>query len=347
MSRQVFNLISLFAGAGGLEIAACSTGKVQKILSTDFNATFLETTRVNLPEHYPTVMHDTLAADVRELSGQKLIEIQGDQPDLVMGGPPCDDFTRFGRHRGMSGDKGPLIFEYLRIVDELQPRCFLFENVANLAQQFRQIFEDFLQHADAMDYHVNWRLLPAADYGSPTMRKRIIAVGWQRSHRVDKRAFEFPEPTHGDQQQPNLFNVATKPLATVGDVLADLPDVTEPRAAQYYNHTGRTHRPKTVEHIKTVPQGIHMKKSFRYRAPWNGLCSSLTAGLDDSTKSYIHPFYHREMSVREYARLQGFPDSWVFQGTHHNGIKQVANAVPIPLGKAVLTSVMEALYENA
>jgi DNA (cytosine-5)-methyltransferase 1 len=344
--KRKLNIISLFAGAGGLEIAASSTGRVRKIISTDSNTTFLETTKVNMPGHFPDVKHEAISADIRELQGKDLLDLLGAKPDLVMGGPPCDDFTHFGRRMGMGGDKGPLIFEYLRLVSELQPRCFLFENVPNLAQQFRDVFEEFLRQSEILGFSKEWRLLSAANFGAPTMRKRVIAVGWDQCARMDRKDFEFPIPTHGNQSEPDLFGQSLRPYATVSDVLANLPDVKIGEEIKFYNHTGRTHRPKTVEHIKTVPQGVHIKQSYRYRAPWDGLCRSLTAGLDDSTKSYIHPLYHREMSVREYARLQGFPDTWVFQGTHHNGIKQTANAVPIFLGKAILSNILFALCNN-
>jgi DNA (cytosine-5)-methyltransferase 1 len=89
--------------------------------------------------------------------------------------------------------------------------------------------------------------------------------------------------------------------------------------------------------------GKKVRKSFRYRAPWSGLIQSLTAGRDDSTKAYLHPLYHREMTVREYARLHMFPDSWVFAGTANNGIKQVANSVPLPLGEAVIAAAVSNL----
>ena len=130
------------------------------------------------------------------------------------------------------------------------------------------------------------------------------------------------------------------PYVSVGDVLKDLPDNCEPTALNFNNHTARIHRPSTIEHFKTIPQGIQVKKSYRYRAPWDGPSHSLTAGMDSSTKSYIHPIYHREMSVREYARIHGFPDTWIFSGTRSNGLKQVANAVPVLLAESVLRSII-------
>ena len=184
-------------------------------------------------------------------------------------------------------------------------------------------------------------MLSAPEYGSPTQRKRLFVVGFE--DRSLAQSFRLPLPTHGEQTEDLLDGVTPlKPFATVGIALGDLPDAG-PEDGKIFNHTGRSHRPATIDHIKTVPQGIAVSKSFRYRAPWAGLCRSLTAGMDNGTKSYLHPIYHREMSVREYARLHGFPDSWRFSGNHHNGIKQIANAVPIQLGHAVARSVCQLL----
>jgi DNA (cytosine-5)-methyltransferase 1 len=330
-------IVSLFAGAGGLEIAACSTGNVKRIVSTDSNATFLKTTETNMATHFPEVEHVALVADVSELTVEKLRELAGGQVDVVMGGPPCDDFTKFGRRSGVAGGKGALIHEFRRLVCALKPSVFLFENVPNLAQQFTEPFGRFLSLWIEDNWHHSWQVLKASDYGAPTQRKRIIMVGSRNGVILER--FLFPRPTHGDgNRQMSLFEAEERlSPVTVGDVLAGLPDAGSPEAKRMgvMNHTARNHRPATVAHIKTIPPAKFVPKSRRYRAPWDGLCWSLTAGTDDSTKSYIHPVLDREMSVREYARIHCFPDTWFFEGSLNNGIKQVANAVPIPLGVAV------------
>jgi DNA (cytosine-5)-methyltransferase 1 len=340
--QRKLRIVSLFSGAGGLEIAACRTGKVEAIVSTDSNATFLSTLERNMPTHFTDVRHSAVACDAKELTGSSLKTLLGETPDIVMGGPPCDDYTKFGKRRGFDGKKGPMIFEFLRVIEELNPDCFVFENVPNLVQQFKSVFERFINHISSMNYHSKWALLRARDYGAPTQRTRVFVVGWKTAHFND--LFRFPNPTHGAPSEIELFTQyegRLTPFRFVRDVLGSLPDVKTVAAEQFLNHTGRTHRLSTIEHMKSVPIGKNIKESFRYRAPWEGLCQSLTAGMDDSTKSYIHPHYHREMSVREYARLHLFPDTWNFSGTHHNGIKQVANSVPIPLGEAVLAAVIQ------
>ena len=348
-AERKVRIVSLFSGAGGLEIAACRTDLVEAIASTDSNATFLSTVERNMPTHFPEVRHAAIVADAKELKGQIMRDLLGAAPDIVMGGPPCDDYTQFGKRRGIAGDKGPLIFQFLRLVDELSPTCFVFENVPNLARQFKDVFQSFLKQTQEIGYYLKWSILKACDYGSPTLRSRVLVVGWKDPQ--DSCRFQFPSPKYGDPIESSLLAHSgnlLKPYVYVRDVLDGLPDTCDPSSGFVLNHTGRPHRPETIEHLKTVPQGKNIRRSYRYRAPWEGLSQSLTAGVDYATKSYIHPLYHREMTVREYARLHSFADTWEFIGTHHNGVKQVANSVPIPLGEAVLTAVIRnILAQNA
>lgn len=336
-------VVSLFAGAGGLDIAFCETGRVAELFSTDSHPVFLQTIINNLPKHFPKVCHRHLVADARKLTGTEICGVFPGPIDLVIGGPPCDDFTSFGLKRGMGGEKGPIIFEYARLIGELKPRAFLFENVPNLQTMCSEGFEELLKRLSGHGYSVTHQNLAACDFGAPTVRQRLFAVGFRSG--VGASCFAFPSRTHGQIGESDLFNStpAIQPFFTVGEALAGLPDAKTPEAERYLNHTGRFHRPETIEHMMTVPQGVAISKSYRYRPALNGLSRSLTAGVDHSTKSYLHPIYHREMSVREYARLHVFPDSWDFAGTHHNGIKQVANAVPIPLGRVLATAVVKSL----
>jgi DNA (cytosine-5)-methyltransferase 1 len=346
--RQTAHLriVSLFAGAGGLDIAFCETGAVSEMFSTDSQSVFLQTVVDNLPTHFPKVRHSHLVVDARTLVASEVLNAIASPIDLVIGGPPCDDFTTYGLKRGMDGEKGPIIFEFARLVGELKPRAFLFENVPSLRGMCSQGFEELLKRLSAHGYSVAHQTLSACDFGAPTVRQRIFVGGFKNG--LGNGAFNFPTKTHGETTQSDLFDSQSTalPFVTVKDVLADLPDVEGQKSAKYLNHTGRVHRTETIRHMMTVPQGAATSKSFRYRLPLDGLSRSLTAGTDNSTKAYLHPIYHREMSVREYARIHGFPDTWVFSGTRDNGIKQVANAVPIPLGRAVAGSLLNCLSKN-
>ncbi len=329
-------VVSLFAGAGGLEIALCQTLPVEAIISTDSNATFLRTTQVNMPSHFPNVRHSAIAADVRTLQGKDFLDRLGGQCDLVMGGPPCDDFTKYGRRLGLAGDKGPLIFEFARLILEIKPSVFLFENVPNILRAAAKGYGDMQTILEQGGYKLAWKKLRADHFGAPTVRERIFL--WGISSKKDHLP-SFPEPTHAPSTDSNLLSTIAelKKCVTVGEVLGSLPDTDSPEANNILNHVPRRHRPGTIEGFKNIPPGGFERGSYRYRAPWSGPCWSLTAGLDDSTKAHLHPCHHREMTVREYARIHGFPDTWHFAGTNENGTKQVANSVPIALGQAVIS----------
>jgi len=348
LHKKKLNVVSLFSGAGGLDFAACKTGFVNKLFSSDSNEIFLQTTINNLAEYFPDVKHQHLLVDVKELNGDTISRTLGSTDiDLLIGGPPCDDFTPAGKKRGMLGNKAPLIFHFARIVSEIKPSAFLFENVPNLQKMCGTAFNRLLKMFEDAGYFIQSKILESRSYGVPSIRKRLFVVGYRSQELAGK--FCFPHPTHGENEreakQLKLFKIADNlhNYVTVKDVLQDLPDVTESKAALYRNHCARNHRPATIEHLKTIPQGVAVSKSYRYRAPWEGLSRSLTAGLDNSAKAYIHPCRHREMTVREYARIHGFPDDWEFAGRLDSGLKQVANAVPIPLGSAVMTALCSIL----
>lgn len=345
-NKDGLTVVSLFSGAGGLDIAACNTGNVCDLFSTDSNELFLGTLRVNLPRHFPKIKHQCLVADAHQLRGDEIRISLRSQPDILIGGPPCEDFTTFGKKRGEKGKKAPLVLEYARLLNELRPRAFIFENVPNLNKQFKKYFNRILRNFSEADYRYQWACLKAYEFGAPTMRERIFVVGFLEKSLMD--SFSFPQPTHTkDITQLPLLDSPTilRPCVTVGQVLSNLPDVGDPEARRFINHSGRNHRPSTIEHLKTIPQGVAVHKSYRYRASWDGLCRSLTAGGDEGSKAYIHPHYHREMTVREYARIHGFPDTWEFAGSFDRGLKQVANAVPIQMGTAVLNRLTSVLLE--
>ena len=341
-------VVSLFAGAGGLDIAACQTGKVGRLFSTDSNGTFLQTVINNIPKHFPKVRHCHLVSDAHAVTGDTVRKAFGvGCIDLVIGGPPCDDFTSAGQKKGALGNKSPLIFQYARMIKEMRPRAFLFENVPNLKRMCGPLFDELQNKLSDLGYSLKTSILEASAFGVPSIRKRIFIAGFDDNEAAS--SFAFPQATHGaSHSQELLFSPkhGIKPFVTVGDVLSDLSDASPLNSGMHLNHTARLHRPETVEHLKSVPQGIAVNRSYRYRAPWLGLCRSLTAGLDDSAKAYIHPIYHREMTVREYARIHGFPDTWEFSGKLDNGLKQVANAVPVPLGCAVLGQLVWTLLKG-
>ena len=229
MTLPGLKVVSLFAGAGGLDIAFCNTGRVANLFSTDSNPVFLDTIVRNLPKHYPEVTHSHLAIDARDLTGSCIESLTGPEIDLVIGGPPCDDFTSQGKQQGFAGEKGPLIFEFSRIVKDLRPSAFLFENVPNLESMFNEGYRNLLSLFHKYGYETYSEILSASAFGAPTMRKRLFISGFRRD-RFPEPWGGFPEPSHSVNCHEGELFQSLLPAVTMRMALANLPDVTDKKS---------------------------------------------------------------------------------------------------------------------
>ncbi|MCR9024536.1 DNA cytosine methyltransferase [Aeromonas caviae] len=365
--------IELFAGAGGLmlglEMAGFST-----LVATEVHPDPCKTLQRNFPE-VPVV-----CKDIRELSGKDLLEAAGKELgceiDLIAGGPPCQGFSNAGL-KDPDDPRNTLIGEFIRIVEEVRPRFFLMENVEGLKNLHQgKLFNKVLERFQKTGYTITWKVLFAADYGVPQMRKRLFIVGSR-----DNERFEFPSPTHFsyDDIQKGLFESPKKPYVTVGDALGDIPPINQgeitdryekgPKteyeklmregAVRIYNHQASKHKKETMEYYSLLPPGgiwqdipehLRKKKQGMQRWPLDGLSRTITTEPTD----FIHPVLHRIPTIRELARIQSFPDNYEFLGQRTTGNKmrrlgycaqsqQVGNAVPPLLAKAVGTAIFNLL----
>jgi DNA (cytosine-5)-methyltransferase 1 len=239
----------------------------------------------------------------------------------------------------------------MRLVAELEPRAFLLENVAQVAQaRGRHLVREFTK----LDYRLVGHFYVAADYGVAQSRQRFVLVGMRHDERG---RFTVPEPT-------------TPVWPTVGAALGDLPeppaDYREHR--EYSNHQAARVTAINIERFSHVPEGggwqdipwdlrlachktVDVKRGgwpdVYGRLRWDGQCPTITGGFDSFTRGrYGHPHSDRPLTPREAARLQGFPDDFVFAGTRYDVRHQIGNAVPVPLAEVLGTEVARALSAN-
>ena len=325
------NILSIFSGCGGLDYAAASIFPDAQIISIERDKVYAATLKENLVRHFPDVKHSMVQDDIVNVKKTDILSRNFQTVDLLIGGPPCEDFTTFGKTNGITGKTGFLIFEFLRMVREVNPSVFIFENVPNLTKVIGNQFEDFLSRFRNLGYTINFDILCAGDFGAATTRKRLFIVGTKDSN----HQYLFPAPTHKLDINDNNSAHPLMKTPTLISVIEDLVDKSEKDIA---NHQSANHRQETIKKYDDMTPGTNGGRSFVWRAKAELPCRSLIAGSDTNCKAYIHPLLPREMTVREYGRIQGFPDSWVFSGTRQKGLKQVANSVPIPLGKAILSN---------
>lgn len=310
---------SLFCGGGGLDLGLRWAG-VNVAVASDIVVTYCATVERNLPETR------TLVRDVTHVRGKDLLaSLHRKRIDLIVGGPPCQAFSILGRRGSFRDSRGQLVFDYCRLIKEVRPRAFLFENVPGLLTLNRgadwQRLLDYLQAETG--YELHHTVLNAADFGAPQIRKRLFIIGFRG--RVD---FRFPEPTHRNPQDSSLFQMHLPTWLPCDVVFGRLDGVP--------NHDIRQHGDRVRTRYTRIPPGGRDKTDHSDRLALGKLAGTVLVGSKaGGGRPHIHPTEHRVITVREAARLQSFPDWYVFEGGSTEQYRQVGNAVPPLLAQAV------------
>lgn len=309
-----YKAVSLFAGGGGLDLGLSFAGFATSF-ATDLEESLCETIRFNFPEAI------TEAIDIRDLTGKHIFRVTGSKEfDLLAGGPPCQSFSILGQRNSFKDPRGALVYEYVRLINELKPKAFVFENVPGLLTLNRgKDWSELLQYfKEETGYSIHSHLLNAANYGIPQIRQRVIVVGF-RSH---KSQFKFPPPkfANPDRKVSLLDNhlPAWLPSKLALEDLDNLP-----------NHRIRPHGERVRNRYSLVPPGTRDKVDHTDRInPEKPSGTVLVGSKAGGGRPFIHPYEPRHLTVREAARLQSFPDWYVFQATDTWQYRSVGNAVP-------------------
>lgn len=346
-----FNVIDLFCGAGGLSYGFECAG-FDVLIGIDNDAKALETFELN---------HNgakSICGDITQITYEKDIKplLDGKQIDVIIGGPPCQGMSLSGP-RKFDDPRNRLYLSYIRLVQEIQPKAFVIENVPGLVTLFGgKIKDSIIEKFTAMGYRVKYKILCAADYGVPQRRRRVIFIGTQTG------MYEYPLPS--------------SKVVTCSMALSDLPslesDLGEERAEYalppqnsyqklmrkhsevVLNHVAANHSEKVKKIIALVPDGGNYKnlpeeyKSTRnFHVAWTRFASDKPAPtIDTGHRHHFHYRYNRVPTVRECARLQSFPDDFCFLGNKTQQFRQVGNAVPPLMAKKIAEQVKKMLEEN-
>lgn len=323
------NILSLFSGCGGLDLGFEQVGGYHTVWANDFKHEACESFR----RHFGDII---VEGDIERIDPYNDNTIP--QCDLILGGFPCQDFSIIWKQPGLEGTRGNLYKSFLRFVDAKKPLAFVAENVkgiltANGKRAIRQIIEDF-QNIEP-GYVVIPHLYNFADYGVPEFRERVLIVGIRSDTGFD---FHHPKPTHGDKE-------GLLPYVTVGDAFAGVENVP-------YNNEHLRITARTEKVISLIPEGGNFT-AIPTDSPYyvKGMISHVyrRVKLDEPSKTIIaqggggtwgyHYPENRPLTNRERARIQSFPDDFVFCGSTTEVRRQIGNAVP-PVG---VHSVAEAL----
>lgn len=339
--------ISLFSGAGGLDLGVEAAGFTTK-LCTDFDDHCCQTLKLNQELHHGGFLSEATIKqmNIKDYPAEAILAdagLKSGEVDLVYGGPPCQAFSVFGKRQGINDPRGTLLWDYIRVIKGIKPRCFIFENVGGLLTiDEGKIFEMLLHELSTdesgnQQYSLSYALLNTAAFGVPQYRQRVILYGICGK---DATPIAMPNATHYTQPEAPIAGLLAP--VTVGDALRGLPLEPTPDIP---NHIGRVHGQAVTERYRTMSYGERDSKTRINKLDPNKPSYTIVVGSDKGGgKGHIHPFVPREVTPRESARMQTFPDCWVFTGTSRHPIRQVGNAVPPLFGGVVASNLLREAF---
>lgn len=342
MEKTSLNVVDLFCGCGGLSLGFIKAG-YNVILGVDNDLAALETFKANHSgaEAYNIDLSDSsFLKEIYNVTKNKKI-------DVIIAGPPCQGFSLTGS-RNFDDKRNVLYLAVIAAVKKIKPKAFLIENVPGLAALYGgQVKDEIIRRLKESGYNVTMNILCAADYGVPQMRKRVFFVGLEKS----LGQFEFPPKTHSSDNYVSCADAISdlpsreNGLGEEEDDYENLPITSYQRelrgnCRKLYNHTATNHTEIVKNVIKLVPEGGDYRdlpkgvgEHRKFNEAWtryHGNRPSHT--IDTGHRNHFHYKYNRVPTIRENARLQSFPDSFVFCGTKTQQNRQVGNAVPPLMG---------------
>lgn len=346
------DVISLFSGGMGLDIGLMQTG-LNVVVCQDFDKTCANTIRAN--------GHKVIEGDIRDVRPETVLANTGlhiGEPFLICGGPPCQPFSTAGKRLGINDPRGSLFMDFIRMISYIRPRFFVMENVKGLIsaplktegdnKDRKKVIDVILAEFDKLGYKTVYGVLDAVNYGVPQFRERFVMIGSR-----DGEDIFLPYPTHFSKHQNPEYR-----WRTLNDAFFGLTETGE---------CGKIGLSR-IQYLKLVPEGGNWKNlpadiveeamggayesgggkvGFYRRLSFSQPSPTLTTAPAQKATMLCHPTEDRPLSVREYARIQQFPDDWIITGTTAEKYKQIGNAVPTGLAKAIGMAILSVANGDA
>ena len=320
--KNKLRYIDLFSGAGGFSLGFDNKG-FQNVFSIDIEPNFCKTYKYNFSNH------QLIEKDICELSDSEIEYLKNSQNvDVVIGGPPCQGFSIAGNigRKFIDDPRNRLFKEFVRVVKVIKPKFFVMENVARLythnkGETRKEIIKDF----ERLGYKVDCKILNSADYGVPQVRKRVIFIGSKESEKI-----EFPT-----KEIDNYISVK--------EALSSYPKLESGEESAIPNHIAMSHSEQMLNKmsyvtdggdrneipVKIRPTSGDVRKYIKYASDKPSVC------VTGDMRKIFHYEQNRALTVRELAKLQSFPDDFIFKGNRISQQQQVGNSVPPKMAEAI------------
>lgn len=345
--------VSLFSGAGGLDIASVMAG-VPVVSSTDFDADCVKTLRANEDIFGKTEVFEGDLHEIESETFKKIVDKHNPKKFIVIGGAPCQPFSKAGywvgnqTRRGINDPRATLVDEYLRVVIDLQPDGFVFENVESLLHPTNKIIvEKFIEIIEESGYKYKIVRANALDYGVPQKRKRLFIIGTKGEFKTEE-----PIKTHGAPE--TCSEMGLKSYVNVGEVMVGFEgdeyfeEYEVAKGGTYYDDLcevppGQNYKALTAWAGYPNPKFVADKRFWSFLLKLSPDKPSWT--ITAQPGPWVGPFHwdNRRLRAPEAAAIQTFPRGYKFCGSRRNVQKQIGNAVPCLMGKAMIEFVKESL----
>jgi len=352
---KIYKVLDLFSGVGGLSYGFTIDNRFEIVAGNEILEDMAKAYSLNHP-NIKIYNCDIKDFGIKNLTND--LGIKKGNIDIIIGGPPCQAFSSVGK-RLKDDPRANLFREYYRVLKEVNPKLFLFENVRGLLSiRDGELFREIVELFESLEYKVSYKILNSADYGVPQIRKRVIIIGTKL-----EKEFIYPKPTHSN------IDKELNPYLNLSDAIGDLPFIGNNQESFKYakrpqnkfqklmrkdtkskliEHNSPNNNPKIIKIMKTLKDGGTPQELPKHIRPnsgfsnnycklwWEKPALTITRNLGTPSSSRcIHPKAHRPLTTREGARLQSFPDNYKFYGSRSAKNLQIGNAVP-PLLSIVL-----------
>ena len=321
-----YKILDLFSGAGGFTLGFLQSGSFDILLSIDNN----QKLSITYEKNFQNIKH--INQDITTFKDEDIQKLQNQYNfEVIIGGPPCQGFSLAGNigRKELADDRNLLFLSYLKFIEIIKPKIFIMENVATLAKHNKGATLKFiLDSFVAIGYKVKFKILNASNYGLAQNRNRIFIVGT-----INNNTFEFPEEK--------------KEEISIKDVISDLPQLRSGENSNIPNHIAMTHSKQMLEKMGYVKDGGNREQipadirpnsgDIRKYIRYDSTKPSIT--ITGDMRKVFHYEQNRALTCRELARIQSFPDNFIFYGNSIDIQQQIGNAVPPLLAKQIAIQV--------